>query len=154
MNASNDYRYDSAGALQDRSLRVGDKERDAVSEILRQAHGEGRLDAEEFQVRLERCLTAKTYADLDALVADVPRAGADLVRTRQRFPGRRLGPARFIFLPIVVAIAAIAIGVHAAWLVFPLFFFFVVRPLMWRGRRGGWGRGPWGGGPMSPGRVP
>lgn len=38
------YRYDLAGGPRDRSLRVGDKERDAASEILQRAHAEGRLD--------------------------------------------------------------------------------------------------------------
>ena len=34
-----------------RQLRVGDKERDAVGEILRQRHLEGRLDVDEFQAQ-------------------------------------------------------------------------------------------------------
>ena len=49
MAASNDHRYEPGDGPRDRSLRVGDKERDAVSEILRQRHVEGRLDADEFQ---------------------------------------------------------------------------------------------------------
>lgn len=144
MNASKDYRYDSAAGPRDRSLRVGDRERDAVSEILGDAHGEGRLDEDEFKVRLERCLTAKTYADLDALIADFPRNSADVATTRRRLPGRRLWPVPFMILPLAV-IAAIAFGTHLAWLAIPLFFFFVVRPLMWRGS----GRGP-----MWPRRLP
>jgi hypothetical protein len=74
VSAADDYRYDPADGPRDRSLRVGDKERDAVSEILRQRHLEGRLDSEEFEARLERCLTAKTYAELDELIADFPGA--------------------------------------------------------------------------------
>src|SRR2546421_6163485 len=73
VSASNDYRYDPGDGPRDRSLRVGDKERDAVSDILRQGHLEGRLDTDELQARLERCIAAKTYAELDVLMADFPR---------------------------------------------------------------------------------
>jgi hypothetical protein len=46
---------------------------------------QGRLTSDEFQERLDRCLTAKTYAELDALVQDFP---ADEGPSRQ---GRGLG---------------------------------------------------------------
>jgi hypothetical protein len=42
-----------------------------------QAHVAGRLDSREFQERLERCLEAKTYAELDELVADFPGEEAE-----------------------------------------------------------------------------
>jgi Domain of unknown function (DUF1707) len=145
--SANDYRYNPAGSPRDRSFRVGDKERDAVSEILRRAHVEGRLDEDEFQSRLERCLTAKTYADLDGLIADFPRDGADAGPAQR---SRRPWPVPFMFLPLAV-IAAIAIGGHAAWLAIPLIFFFVVRPLVWRAW-GGSARGPWACGRVT--RVP
>jgi hypothetical protein len=147
VTSANEYRYDPAANPRDRSLRAGDKERDAVSEILRRAHVEGRLDNDEFQVRLERALTAKTYADLDALIADFPHEDAAASSTWQR-TGWRPWPAPFIFLPILV-IAAIAIGSHAAWLAIPLFFLFVVRPLAWRAWGGAPARGPWACGPRS-----
>lgn len=151
MTTSNEDRYDSAGTPRDRSLRVGDKERDAVGELLRQAHVEGRLDADEFQVRLERCLTAKTYADLDGLIADVPREEADTGPARRRRPGRRPWPVPVVFLAFAV-IALFAIGGHVAWLAIPLLFFFVVRPLVWRAW-GGPARGPWACGPGRARRV-
>ena len=151
MTASNEYRYDSAGSPHDRSLRVGDKERDAVTEILRRAHVEGRLDDDEFQVRLERCLTAKTYADIDGLIADFPREVAVAEPTRHR-PGWRPWPVPFVFLPLAV-IAAVAIGGHVAWLALPLLVFFVVRPLVWRAWGGGPTRGPWACGPGRSSRV-
>jgi hypothetical protein len=143
VTASNEYRYDPAGSPRDRSLRVGDKERDAVSEILRQAHVEGCLDNDEFQERLERGLTAKTYADLDGLLSDLPREGAD-VGTAWGRPRGRPWPVPLVFLPLAV-IAAISFGAHAAWLAIPLFFFLVVRPLAWRA---------WAGGPRRTTRLP
>jgi hypothetical protein len=52
-------------------IRVGHRERDAVAEILQQAAGDGRLDLTELDARLEAALRARTYADLDPLVADL-----------------------------------------------------------------------------------
>jgi len=149
VSAPSDNRYDIGYGPRDRTLRVGDKERDAVSDILRQRHLEGRLDADEFHARLDRCLAAKTYAELDALIADLPREEA----------GRRGGQSRtwrpwplpVLLLPVAL-IAAIAFGGHLVWLALPLLFFFVVRPLLWRSS-GGYGRGFWACGPRRPTRV-
>jgi hypothetical protein len=95
----------------------------------------GRLDPVEFQERLDRCLGAKTYADLDALVADLPgdappRAGRALPWAPRP---RRLGLVALALLAVIVAS-----GGHLVWLAFPFFVFFVLRPLVWRG----WGHGP------------
>jgi len=56
----------------DRSLRASDTDREAVGDILRRAHVQGRLDADEFAERFGRSLEAKTYAELDALLLDLP----------------------------------------------------------------------------------
>ncbi|WP_049578762.1 DUF1707 SHOCT-like domain-containing protein [Streptomyces sp. SBT349] len=53
-------------------LRVSHEERDAIAERLREAAGDGRIDLDELDERLERALTAKTYGDLEPLVADLP----------------------------------------------------------------------------------
>jgi len=129
MAARNDNRYDPRRGPRDRSLRVGDGEREAVAEILRQQHAEGRLDSEEFQERIDRCLAAKTYADLDALVADLPGP-----ESAQGPAGRRWNGSRLPFVvPAAVLVAAIALtGGHLFWLAVPFVFFFVVRPLLWR----------------------
>ena len=52
--------------------RVSHDEREAVVERLNNAAAEGRIDLDELDVRLSKALTAKTYADLDALTADLP----------------------------------------------------------------------------------
>ena len=57
-------------------LRVSDADRHAVAEVLRKAAGEGRIDLEELDERLEATYGAKTYADLVPLTADLPVAGA------------------------------------------------------------------------------
>ncbi|MDT0443648.1 DUF1707 SHOCT-like domain-containing protein [Streptomyces johnsoniae] len=53
-------------------LRASYEDREAVAERLREAAGEGRLDLEELEERLEKALTAKTYGDLEPLIADLP----------------------------------------------------------------------------------
>ena len=53
------------------NIRVGHRERDAVAEVLQEAAGDGRLSMAELDDRLEAALQAKTYADLDPLVADL-----------------------------------------------------------------------------------
>lgn len=54
-----------------RQLRVGHAERDAVAVILQEAAADGRLGMDELDERLEAALQAKTYADLEPLVADL-----------------------------------------------------------------------------------
>ncbi len=49
-------------------------DRDHAVEFLKSAFAEGRLSSEDYEVRLERALAARTYGDLDALVADLPGA--------------------------------------------------------------------------------
>lgn len=56
-------------------LRASHVDRDRVADQLRIAAGDGRLSPEELDERLELALTARTYAELAALVADLPAAG-------------------------------------------------------------------------------
>jgi hypothetical protein len=53
-------------------LRASHADRDQVVELLGVAAGDGRLSPEELDDRLERALTARTYAELAALTADLP----------------------------------------------------------------------------------
>ena len=52
--------------------RAGDAEREQAAERLRVAAGEGRIDLAELDERLDRAYRAKTYRELDALLADLP----------------------------------------------------------------------------------
>ncbi|GIH24998.1 hypothetical protein Aph01nite_33080 [Acrocarpospora phusangensis] len=54
-------------------LRASDADREAVSERLRVAAGEGRITLDELDERLEAVYAARTYAELDALILDLPR---------------------------------------------------------------------------------
>ncbi len=62
--------------------RAGDADREHVAAILRDAHVEGRLDAQELSVRLDETYRAKTYGELAVLTADLPTP-----RRRSRPPG-------------------------------------------------------------------
>ena len=57
-------------------IRASDAERDATVERLSAATGDGRLTLEEFSQRMERATAARTRADLDRLVADLPADAA------------------------------------------------------------------------------
>jgi hypothetical protein len=70
-------------------LRVSHEDRDQVAEALRVAAGDGRLTMEELEERLESALTARTYADLAPLLADLPGGGAGVLAAL----GRGAAPA-------------------------------------------------------------
>lgn len=53
-------------------LRISDADRHQVAEFLREAAGEGRLDLDELDERLEATYGAKVYAELVPIVADLP----------------------------------------------------------------------------------
>lgn len=53
-------------------LRISDADRHQVAEVLRQAAGEGRLELDELDERLEATYAARTYADLWPITHDLP----------------------------------------------------------------------------------
>jgi DUF1707 SHOCT-like domain len=126
--------YDPHRDPRDRALRVGDREREAVAKILRQHHVEGRLDADEFQERLGRCLAAKTHRDLDRLIDDLPSHETEQGRLgrARALPLWRVVPLPLALIPLAVVAAIVLSGGHLIWLAFPLLFFFVLRPPVWR----------------------
>jgi Domain of unknown function (DUF1707) len=72
------------------AVRASDRERDAVVQRVQQAFAEGRLDDTEFDERMRAALTARTHADLDGLLADLPADAAprSAAATAGRGPGR------------------------------------------------------------------
>jgi hypothetical protein len=116
------------------TLRASDQDREHVAERLRHAVAEGRLLAEEFEHRLARALRARTYGELDQLVADLPGDRAGVVRRR-----RSVSPAVAVAGAVGVAVLAVAVlalaalivtGIAAAWAVwmFLAWFVFGCRP--------------------------
>jgi hypothetical protein len=52
--------------------RAGDDDRERVMDLLKTAFTQGRLTGEELDVRTSQALAARTYAELDALIEDIP----------------------------------------------------------------------------------
>lgn len=85
-------------------MRAADTDRDRVAGMLNSAYIEGRLSKDEYDARLQSALSARTYADLDQVVADLPPA-----------PGTVVAPvARTTVTPVAktngLAIASLACG--------------------------------------------
>jgi Domain of unknown function (DUF1707) len=55
-----------------RSLRVSDAEREHVVELLRRATGNGSIDLDEFTERVDTALAARTRAELNVVLLDLP----------------------------------------------------------------------------------
>ncbi|MDX6338202.1 MAG: hypothetical protein QOG05_5542 [Streptosporangiaceae bacterium] len=75
------------------AIRASDRERDAATHRLQEAFAEGRLDDAEFDVRMRSALSARTRADLDGLLADLPaaRPGPSRPAGPQTSAGRKPG---------------------------------------------------------------
>ncbi len=56
----------------DPPIRASDQDRERTASQLRESHARGRLDAEEFNERLDKVFEAKTLAELDELTEDLP----------------------------------------------------------------------------------
>ena len=73
-------------------MLASDREREATIQRLRAAHLEGRIERDEFAVRVGRAESARTRAELDDNEADLPeRSGAQVEPTSgvPWLPGRR-----------------------------------------------------------------
>jgi hypothetical protein len=65
--------------------RASDKDRDQVAAILREAAGDGRLTLDELDERLSAVYAAKTYAELEPIIRDLP-TGATPAPTPSQTP--------------------------------------------------------------------
>src|SRR6185437_2619522 len=110
----------------DRNLRAADDDRDAVAETLREQHLVGRIDTDELQERIEQCYAAKTYAELDALLVDLPREDRSASAPCGRWGAPRV--AALSLLPLLIVALALSHG-RVLWLALPLAFFVFTRPL-------------------------
>src|SRR5262249_57211326 len=98
----------------DPNIRVSHAERTEVADRLSKHYGDGRLDEEEFNERLDRAMKAKTRADLDGLFADLPggeppRPSAGLPAPQIARPPRRHSPLPRIVFLVLVAIVALMV---------------------------------------------
>jgi hypothetical protein len=125
----------------DRSLRAADADREAVANILRREHLAGRFSLDEFEERYSRCLTATTYEDLDALLADLPDRGSG-----QRVPAWHASSRTLVLalLSLVLISGIVLSGGRLFWLAIPVGCFLLLRSLLWRSPHASW---VWGCGP-------
>ncbi len=115
MNA-NDTLQLAAGGERGK-MRASDADRDRVVEHLNVAYSEGRLSKDEYDGRLENALSARTYADLDQIVTDLPAGRRAVVTPVARTNGLAIASlacalAQFVFGPLAT-IPAIVFG-HVA----------------------------------------
>jgi hypothetical protein len=101
------------------TLRASDADRDRVIERLRQAAAEGRLLTEELEKRLEAALSARTYGQLDALLADLPGRRLEAPRKTRRLAWVPPALGFAIVIPTVLAVLAVVVlalvGVLTMW---------------------------------------
>ena len=98
-------------------LRISDAERADVADLLAKHYGDGRLDQAEFNQRLDQAMQAKTYADLDGILVDLPRTDAEAsaapkATERRRHEHRHL---RLLVLTVFIVIAAATVAHAFAW---------------------------------------
>jgi DUF1707 SHOCT-like domain len=98
-------------------LRASDSDREQIAERLRHATAEGRLLAGELEDRLAAVFSARTYGELDALVADLPATTPTQQRRRSGVPIWARGALALSVL--LTALAVIAGARHASHLVAP-----------------------------------
>ena len=77
----------AAGAGGRGCLRAAHADREQVIDVLKAAFVQGQLDRDEFDLRVGRALTSRTYADLAALTTDIP-ARLTSARPPRRWPAR------------------------------------------------------------------
>ena len=84
-------------------LRISDEDRHQVAEVLRRAAGEGRIDLDELDQRLEAAYAAKTYGELVPLTVDLPIGTTHPVapRPEQHRPVPAAGPVYATSLAIM-----------------------------------------------------
>ncbi|HMD93324.1 MAG TPA: DUF1707 domain-containing protein [Trebonia sp.] len=74
-------------------MRVSDAEREAAATELREHYAAGRLTLEELNERLDKALAAKTRADLNGLMTDLPSGRASAGSGTSGTAGGPFGPS-------------------------------------------------------------
>jgi hypothetical protein len=94
----------AAGTGGHSSLRASHADREQVIGTLKAAFVQGRLDKDEFDLRVVQTLAARTYAELAALGADLP---ARLAAAQPAQPARTPGKARVLTPGRVLTVATV-----------------------------------------------
>lgn len=106
------------------ALRASDDDREAIVKRLHRAATEGRIGSDELEQRLSVALKARTYAELDATVSDLPGVARPRGRVRHpavpaaRWAARsvRANPILLLAaLPILALTFAVLVAVTFLW---------------------------------------
>ncbi|MFG1841265.1 DUF1707 SHOCT-like domain-containing protein [Micromonospora sp. NPDC049175] len=132
-------------------MRAADADREVVADRLRVALGEGRLDLHEYDERVQRAYAARTYAELEALLTDLPPVAPAQMSGLAMAGGQTVGPLDDQLAP------AFTRGVTARWLAevwFPYLRVIAIVVTIWAMTSllsqdllyfwPGWVAGPWG----------
>ena len=119
------------------TLRASDADREQIVDRLRKASSEGRLAVRELEQRVGAALQARTLAELDAMVSDLPgrplgeprKASHRAVRLLQAHPALLL-----IAIPLALVAAATLVAIAVLWSAIMLLIF-----LLGDRRHRGWG---------------
>jgi len=123
-NHGNDMSGRGRGGPPPRGVRAPAPAPAAAAKVLRRHYADGRLDAEEFNERIDRCYQAKKVGELDELFAGLPR---DEPREPESERGYRDRRPPWAFAAVASIIAALIVvsaltGTHVFWLAWPLAF--------------------------------
>jgi len=134
-------------------MRVSNADRTEVADRLSKHYGDGRLDEDEFNERLDRAMKAKTQADLHGVFADLPDSPPEMSRPEgptAMVPQRR---HRSLFGRVVLIVLAVIVisslwhavtnpfwglatgGLYIPWLLIAVIAFFVWRSRSWHRRQ-------------------
>src|SRR5206468_10356174 len=98
-------------------LRAGDADRERTGAALREHAGAGRLDVDELDERIEAALRARTFVELDALVADLPSPSD----ARRHGSGFRPHLRAYVLVILLLVVVWATTGFGYPWPVWPAF---------------------------------
>jgi DUF1707 SHOCT-like domain len=115
----------AAGARGQGYLPASHADREQVVDVLKTAFVQGRLDRDEFDLRVSRTLVSGTWADLAALTADIPVRLA-----RARPPEREREPVSRAAVVATASATAALVGLFPVMMMRPPFPSFVLPAAM------------------------
>jgi hypothetical protein len=95
-------------------MRASHADREHVIGVLKAAFVQGRLEQDEFGLRVGQTFAARTYGELAAVTADLP---AGLATAQPPQPARAPGGGRVLRAAIVTTVATATVLYAAMWLV-------------------------------------
>jgi Domain of unknown function (DUF1707) len=116
----------------DQMLRAADRDRDEVTEILREQYAQGRLTLEEFGERSAAAVSARTMGELQALTADLPAPAEPENAAWSRARMRWIAVAGLVATAIILGVVTYAGHSVLAW---PSWLVILVAIRLLHGRR-------------------